>query len=133
MVLGINRDLAGKPIGARTLGLVGLGAALVSLAVTEIPGIAQTPDALARVVQGAEVGALTGIGFLGAGVILRNRDTRRVENLTTAATIWATAALGLAAAVASWKLFGTAAVLVLLLLLLERPLERFSRRKQPDD
>ena len=62
MVLGLNRDLEGKPLGARTLGLVGMSSALVALAVTQIPEIAQYPDALSRAIQGIVVGVLTGIG-----------------------------------------------------------------------
>jgi putative Mg2+ transporter-C (MgtC) family protein len=132
MALGFNRDLVGKPLGTRTLGLVGMSAALVALTVTEIPSIAQSPDALGRVIQGVVVGVLTGIGFLGSGVILRDVQKNTVENLTTAATIWATAALGIAAALASWTLFlfGTAATL--LLLLLERPLSRILSKNRQD-
>ena len=132
MALGFNRDLVGKPLGTRTLGLVGMSAALVALTVTEIPAIAQSADALGRVIQGVVVGVLTGIGFLGSGVILRDAQKNTVENLTTAATIWATAALGLAAALASWTLFVFGAAATLMLLLLERPLSRIlPKRGEP--
>jgi len=64
--LGINRDLHSKPTGLRTLSLVGLGSALAVMAVTGSGDI----NAVSRIIQGI----LTGIGFLGAGVIMRNAD-----------------------------------------------------------
>jgi putative Mg2+ transporter-C (MgtC) family protein len=133
MALGLNRDLVGKPLGTRTLGLVAMSAALVALTVMEIPAITQSPDALSRGIQGVVVGVLTGIGFLGSGVILRYPEQGTVDNLTTAATIWATAALGLACAMASWTLFALGALATLVLLLLERPLDLLlkSRKKEP--
>src|SRR5215210_6459432 len=94
--IGLNRDLANKPIGTRTLGLVSLGAAVVSVAGMHVEGMEGNPDALSRVVQGIIQGVMAGISFIGAGVILRNHETRSVEGLTTAATVWIAAALGLA-------------------------------------
>jgi putative Mg2+ transporter-C (MgtC) family protein len=66
--IGVNRDLRGKPIGVRTLGLVGLVSAAAILAIT-YAGTDPRADAPSRVMQGV----LTGIGFLGAGVIVRGR------------------------------------------------------------
>jgi putative Mg2+ transporter-C (MgtC) family protein len=133
MALGLDRDIAGKPLGTRTLGLVGLSASLVALSVTDIPAIAEMPDALARVIQGLLVGVLTGIGFLGSGVIVRRPDENRVENLTTAATIWATAALGIVAALASWSLFAVGVGLTIALLVIEKPLERLVDKRHGRD
>ena len=90
----------------RTLALVALGAAVVSLAGTHIEGIATNPDALSRVVQGVIQGVMGGISFIGAGVILRDTKARRVEGLTTAATVWITAALGIACGLAAWTTVG---------------------------
>ena len=115
-VIGINRDLANKPIGMRTLALVALGAAVVSLAGTHIEGIAANPDALSRVVQGIIQGVMAGISFIGAGVILRDAKAQRVEGLTTAATVWITAALGIACGLAAWSTVGLAVVLAILIL-----------------
>jgi putative Mg2+ transporter-C (MgtC) family protein len=95
-LIGINRDLAQKPIGVRTLGLVALGAAAVTVAAIQVPGMAENADALSRVVQGVIQGVMAGISFIGAGVILRDAQTRMVEGLTTAASVWVTAALGIA-------------------------------------
>ena len=100
-LVGLNRDLADKPIGVRTLGLVSLGAATVSIAGIQVQGISENPDALSRVVQGVIQGVMAGI--IGAGVILRNVETRSVEGLTTAATVWVAAALGVACGLGAWR------------------------------
>ena len=123
MLIGVNRDLADKPIGMRTLGLVALGAAIVSLAGIQVEGMAEHPDALSRVVQGIIQGVMAGISFIGAGVILRDMQAHRVEGLTTAATVWITAALGIACGLAAWKTVGIAVVLALLLLVVGRWIE----------
>ena len=92
-LIGLNRDLAHKPAGVRTHALVSLGTALMVLVVMPVgDDNAHRYDALSRVIQGV----LTGIGFLGAGVILRDPEMRHVSGLTTAATIWLTALLGVA-------------------------------------
>ncbi|MEP9347487.1 MgtC/SapB family protein [Xanthobacter sp. KR7-225] len=116
MLIGLNRDLKGKPTGARTLGLVALGAALTALTAVRVEGLADHPDAMSRVVQGIIQGVLTGIGFVGAGVVLRDQKALEVHGLTTAAAVWVTAALGIACALASWHLIviGGGAALVLL-------------------
>ena len=87
VVLGVNRDLADKPIGMRTLGLVALGAAAIALAGIEVSGMQSNPDAMSRVVQGIIQGIMGGISFIGAGIILRNAEAGTVEGLTTAATV----------------------------------------------
>ena len=96
VVIGINRDLAQKPIGVRTLGLVALGAATITVAAVQVQGLAENADALSRVVQGIIQGVMAGISFIGAGVILRDPQARSVQGLTTAASVWVTAALGVA-------------------------------------
>ena len=92
-VIGLNRDLHGKAAGVRTLGLVALSSALVVLGITDLfPPSAHDLNALSRVMQGV----LTGIGFLGAGVILQDsKGGYRVHNLTTAAVTWLTACVGM--------------------------------------
>jgi putative Mg2+ transporter-C (MgtC) family protein len=118
-VIGINRDLADKPIGVRTLGLVGLGAAAVSVATIQVSGMAENADAMSRVVQGIIQGVMAGISFIGAGVILRNPEAQTVEGLTTAATVWVAAALGIACGLAAWNvvLIGTVLALILLVVM----------------
>jgi putative Mg2+ transporter-C (MgtC) family protein len=116
LAIGLDRDLNGKPIGMRTLALVSLGAALVALAAIPFHGLVEHPDALSRVVQGVLQGVLTGIGFIGAGVILHDKNSRMVHGLTTAATVWVTAALGIACALAAWPLVLTGTALTLIIL-----------------
>ncbi|MFN7873716.1 MAG: MgtC/SapB family protein, partial [Pirellula sp.] len=87
-VLGIDRDLHRKPAGLRVLAMVGLGACGVVMASTMLDH--STSDGLLRAVQGV----LTGIGFLGAGVIMHAQGKDEVHGLTTAATIWISAIVG---------------------------------------
>ena len=81
--VGIEREIRGYPAGVRTIALVALGSALF----TEISTITGSEDRIAA-------GIVTGIGFLGAGVIFREGYT--VRGITTAATIWSAAAVGMA-------------------------------------
>jgi len=124
--IGLNRDLRGKPTGVRTLGIVGLGSALAVLTATNYPSVdANDVSAISRTVQGV----ITGIGFLGAGVIIRNdTDAVRVHGLTTAACIWLTAAIGLACGIGAWHLLAVGLTLTLLVLLLGGPIERAMHR-----
>lgn len=124
-VLGLNRELHGKAAGLRTHALVCLGAAvatLLALGPLDRPGSVD-PNAITRVVQGI----LTGVGFLGAGVILRD-PMGHVTGLTTAATIWICAVLGIVCGLGQWGLLGIGAVLTVLLLLFGRPIERLAER-----
>jgi putative Mg2+ transporter-C (MgtC) family protein len=122
--IGLNGDLAQKPIGVRTLGLVSLGAATVSVATIQVPGMSENADAMSRVVQGIIQGIMAGISFVGAGVILRNTQAGTVEGLTTAATVWVAAALGIACGLGAWRTVAVATVLALLLLVAVAWLER---------
>ena len=89
-LLGWQRSHAGKAAGFRTHILVAVGSA----AFVAVPQLAGTgPDSISRVLQGL----LTGIGFLGAGCIMRTESNGQVTGLTTAAGIWLTAAVGMAA------------------------------------
>jgi putative Mg2+ transporter-C (MgtC) family protein len=126
--IGLNRDLAQKPIGGRTLGLVSLGAATVSVATIQVPGMSENADAMSRVVQGIIQGIMAGISFVGAGVILRNTQAGTVEGLTTAATVWVAAALGIACGLGAWRTVAIATVLALLLLVAVAWLERLYER-----
>jgi putative Mg2+ transporter-C (MgtC) family protein len=116
MIVGLNRDLQNKPIGMRTLALVALGAALVSLAAIQYHGLGNHPDALSRVVQGVIQGIMGGISFIGAGVILRDTKSQSVQGLTTAATVWVSAALGIACALAAWTVVIVSLALTLVVL-----------------
>lgn len=82
-IIGLERELRGYPAGVRTVGLVAFGAAFF----TEVSRVAGPEDRIAA-------GIVTGIGFLGAGLIFREGYT--VRGITTAATVWASAAIGMA-------------------------------------
>ena len=110
--IGLNRDLHGKAIGVRTLGLVGLASAMATLAVVSIGRAESNSADASRVIQGV----LTGIGFLGAGVIMRRNINDRVHGLTSAACAWTTACLGLVCGLAVWPIVATGVALVFVLL-----------------
>lgn len=80
--------------------------------------------------QGVLEGVLPGIGFIGAGVVLRHRGSETVYGLTTAATVWVTAALGIACALAAWTLLMSGLVLALVILFGLNSVERrlFTKR-----
>jgi putative Mg2+ transporter-C (MgtC) family protein len=129
MALGLNRDLRGKPTGIRTLGLVSLGVAIATVAVLHTPQSLAYEDAYSRELQGIVQGVLTGIGFLGGGVILRSPKHRTVHNLTTAATVWVTAAIGIACAVASWPVLAIGLGFAALLLALGDRIDKWIARQ----
>jgi putative Mg2+ transporter-C (MgtC) family protein len=89
-LLGLERERVGKAAGLRTHMLVALGAAMFIVVPREM-GLGEGD--LGRVVQGIA----TGIGFIGAGTILKRPDQEHIKGLTTAGNIWLTAAIGLAA------------------------------------
>ena len=119
-VLGLERQVRHKAAGTRTHALVALGAALFVLLAEGIPGDISAPGRVAGQI-------ITGIGFLGAGAILR-RDSSTVTGLTTAATVWCAGAIGTLAGLGSWyqALIGTGFILVANVLL--RPLDALINR-----
>jgi putative Mg2+ transporter-C (MgtC) family protein len=97
LILGANRWLHHKSAGVKTHALVALGAALATLVVIPLDtslteGLRLNADAASRVLQGL----ITGIGFLGAGVIIYDARGKRIQGLTTAASIWVTTLIGAA-------------------------------------
>jgi len=116
LLIGIDRDMNDKPVGMRTLSLVALGSALVSISVIEFQNLRDHPDAISRVIQGVVAGVLTGVGFIGAGVILHDSKAKTVHGLTTAATVWIAAGLGIACALGAWLLVAAAIAVTLLVL-----------------
>lgn len=111
-IVGWQRERAGKAAGLRTHILVALGTALFILGAS---GSGMSSDGVSRVVQGVS----TGIGFIGAGAILKVSATREIQGLTTAAGVWMTAAIGVAVGLGSLglALLGTILTWVVLALL----------------
>lgn len=89
-IIGLQREHSGKSAGLRTHMLVALGAAVFVLAALDV---AVSANDVTRIVQGIA----SGIGFIGAGAILKLSTRERVKGLTTAASVWITAAIGAAA------------------------------------
>jgi putative Mg2+ transporter-C (MgtC) family protein len=116
-VLGMERESMGKAAGLRTHMLVALGAALFVLVVTPLGAAGD----VSRVIQGVAAG----IGFIGAGSILKHVDRGEVTGLTTAASIWMTAAIGVTAGIGTiWFSVAATAIAWVILDLVER----FGRR-----
>lgn len=109
-LIGLDREIKKRPAGLQTHALVSLGAALTLLVIAVGSGTAGDPAS--RVVQGI----ITGIGFLGAGVIMQYERERRVEGLTTAASIWSAAALGMACGAGYFALAAIALAAIILVL-----------------
>jgi putative Mg2+ transporter-C (MgtC) family protein len=122
-VVGIQRERAGKPAGLRTHVLVSLGTAIVVLACA---GSGMDMAGQSRVIQGI----VTGIGFIGAGSILKVSEERDIRGLTTAAGLWLTAAVGVACGLGTIGLALITAVLALIILALEGLQSRIAKKRQ---
>ena len=126
-LIGLDRELRRKPAGLRTLALVALGSAVFILETID-PTRAGYTDATSRVVQGI----VTGVGFLGAGSIMRGASDDSVRGLTTAASIWLAAASGIACGLANWPLVIGGSGLGLLVLSIT-PVERVLHNRRKTD
>jgi putative Mg2+ transporter-C (MgtC) family protein len=116
-LVGIDRELSEKAAGLRTNMLVALGASLFVLIPIQSGLVEAEPSVLGRVIQGI----ITGVGFIGAGSILQKS---RVKGLTSAAAVWMSAGLGLAAGLGQWKLAVTGAMITLIILRLMKFVEK---------
>ena len=111
-IIGYQRERAKKPAGLRTHVLICIGAAVFTI--VSIYGFGATDDT-ARVAAGV----VAGVGFLGAGAIIRGGEGI-VAGLTTAATIWAVAGVGLAAGAGLYLVSAVATALILVVLIIPR-------------
>ena len=133
-LLGVEREHKGKAAGVRTHMLVAMGAAMFVLLAQQV-GMADAD--LSRVMQGI----IAGVGFLGAGTILKDDDEDKVKGLTTAAGIWLTAAIGVAAGMGreSTAVLGTLLTLAIFTLmprlvrLIDKPAPVIIDTPGPDD
>jgi putative Mg2+ transporter-C (MgtC) family protein len=123
-LIGLNRDLKGKPIGMRTLALVGLASAMLVALADQHADLAHISDPTSRVIQGI----LTGIGFLGAGVIVHGGSHLDIHGLTTAACTWLTACVGIACGAGQWPMVLVALAITFTVLIGGRPTERLLHR-----
>ena len=117
--IGINRERHGKPAGLRTHALVALGGALFTIIALLLSG--DDASATSRIVQGITAG----IGFIGAGVIMRRPETQDVHGLTTAAAIWIVSAIGVAVGAGLWRTSLLALVLGLFVLIAGETIDRW--------
>jgi putative Mg2+ transporter-C (MgtC) family protein len=124
--VGLNRDLHHKDAGFRTFSLVSLGSAVITLVMVHQSAL--DISAVSRVAQGI----VTGIGFLGAGLILHRDGGLKVTGLTTAAAIWATASLGIASGLGLFVIVLPALLLILFVLTIGGPIERRIERLAHD-
>ena len=122
-VVGIQRQRAHKPAGLRTHILVSLGTTVFILTCS---GAGMSLDGLSRVIQGIA----TGIGFIGAGSILKLSHEHHIEGLTTAAGVWMTAAIGVAVGVGSLGLALLSTFFTLIVLTLAWHHEIWAEKKQ---
>jgi len=125
-VIGLQRERAGKSAGLRTHILVATGSTLFIVGALET---AMHADAVSRVVQGL----ITGIGFLGAGAILKREKEQDIRGLTTAAGIWMTAAIGVSVGLGRFGVALVATVGTWAVLSILRQLERGTEINESGD
>ena len=117
----------------RTHALVALGSALVTFSSVYLAA-GGVQEGAPRVIDGNVVtravqGIIAGVGFLGGGVILKTSDRGTVRHLTTAASLWVVACLGIVCGLGQWALATAALLITLLVLVIGGPLEAAVRRK----
>lgn len=116
-LIGIEREIRQKPAGVRTNALIGLGSAVMTLAGLSIYALYPQGSDAARI---ASI-VVQGVGFLGAGAIIQSSGA--VHGLTTAATMWVVAGIGIACGFGLYPLAGLTALIVLVLLVIFGPLD----------
>jgi len=121
-IIGIERETLGKPAGSRTYALIALGSTLFTI--ISIQGFNQFPNSIPGAMASQIV---TGIGFLGAGLIIFHKE--KLEGLTTAAALWAVAAVGITIGIGWYWVAFIATILIFLLLFIVRKIE-FSKNKK---
>lgn len=123
-IIGAQRERAGKPAGLRTHMLVTVGTAVFVLACS---GVGMGHDAQSRVIQGI----VTGIGFIGAGSILKLDRERDIQGLTTAAGVWMTAAVGVAVGLGSLGVAILSTIFTLIILSIGKRFETHMGQPNP--
>ena len=126
-LIGVEREIAHKSAGMRTNALVALGSALFTIAPVLLSGPAIDPTRIAAQV-------VTGVGFLGAGLIIFDQSHAKVKGLTTAAGVWVAAAIGMIVGFGLYEVSVWATILTILEFAILWPIEqrfvkRFSREE----
>ena len=121
--IGLNREWLRKPAGLRTNALVALGGALFTI-IGLLLNAAGDLTSASRILQGVAAG----IGFLGAGVIMRRPESSDVQGLTTAAAIWIVSAIGIAVGAGLWRTSVIALGIGLFVLIIGEAVDRLMRR-----
>ncbi|REK16562.1 MAG: MgtC/SapB family protein [Planctomycetota bacterium] len=117
-LLGLERELHGRWAGLRTHMMVSIGAAIFTIAALAVAP--NDSNEVTRVIQGVAAG----IGFLGAGTILKLNSQLEVKGLTTASSIWLAAALGTVAGLGEYTLAAASGLVSLVVLAVLRPLDK---------
>jgi len=118
--IGLEREIQRKPAGLRTNILIAVGSALFTTVSIQLAFGGGTPDRVAAQI-------VTGIGFLGAGAIIQQGSS--LHKMTTAATVWVNAAVGMAAGAGEYAMAALATAITLAVLVLLRPLENYFERR----
>lgn len=122
-IVGFERERAGKPAGLRTHTLVCVGTAVFVLVCTSA---GMSSDGLSRVIQGI----VTGIGFIGAGTILKVNEEHQIKGLTTAAGVWMTAAIGVGVGLGSVGVAALSTLLAIIILAVVGSIEARAEKRQ---
>lgn len=124
-IIGYEREIHGRAAGIRTYAAVSLGAAMFTIINAHVPNLSDQTRIVSNIV--------TGIGFLGAGIIFRDSGNGLITGLTTAATLWATAAVGVAAGFGMYVISTFSTVILFLLLYLNNApfIKRLKSKSKP--
>ena len=120
-VIGAEREYRRKPAGLRTNILIAVGAALFTIVSIQLGSTGSSPDRIASNI-------VTGVGFLGAGAIMRHGES--VHGVTTAATIWVNAGIGMAAGLGQFLMASVATAVTLAVLVVIAPIEAYFERRR---
>lgn len=126
-LVGLERSRRVRFVGARTFGIITLAGAVAGVLSAKLGGGNHL------LTGGVLTGILTGVGFVGAGVIMHPACRRSIHGVTTAAGIWVSALIGFGFGVGEWSLAATSAGLLVVLLIAPEPRQLLSRDRNPDN
>lgn len=137
-IIGLEREMSGREAGVRTSMLVASGAAIFAMIALTLPYlVALSPDNLSEVIArnsgflGVIANIVVGVGFLGAGIIIKSGE--HVRGLTTAATVWMTAAIGTLVGLGLINFAAIVAVFSTLCLYFLKKIKAFAKIRPPEN